>query len=389
MTTKPPDVNEERKAGAFNPEDTEPMRDPDEPAPKYERAKPRRYSLDDLEEDERRELLSLADLPLEHGWGHQLDKLTGYGLAPGDVVALGAAGAGAGKTSLLMQLADGLALRSAELVESGRPGPLTPTLILSEMAPRTLAHRTLGRLVDAPAWYFRSGKVAGLHRPDVREAYGKARAALATSPAAGAFQRLAEWQRTARPARERGQGVLSIMRAEVEAFREEVAALHPTREVWPLVVVDPIQRWQDGALSEVEALNELAEGVDQLADENGWIVLLTSDTNKSAAVGKEDKDSAGAAMFRGSYKLFHSCDLVLSMEAEPYDSSKPSRSVKIGIEKSRNSGPGGAGYLEWNGATGRFRPGEAPPPKPAKEAKAKRPAQVPFNETGADNDNGA
>lgn len=311
-------------------------------------ALPRTYTLADLDADRRRELLSLADLPLGHGWGLTLDRYLGGGLGPGDVVGLGASAAGAGKTALVMQLADGLALRSANLAETAHGGPLTPMLLLSEMDPKALARRTLGRLAGAPAWYFRSGVAAlgSKHAAAKAEAaYSKASQLLQPG---GLFPRLAAWQRTARPDA-RGAVMLHQIAEAVESFRAEVVARFPGREVWPVVVIDPIQRWQDGATSEVEALNVLAEEVDALADRHGWIVFLTSDTNKAAAVGREEKDRDPANLFRGSYKLFHACDVVLTSTPEPFDASQPHRKVEVGIAKNRN-GRSGTVTFEWDAA---------------------------------------
>lgn len=325
---------------------------------------PRSYTLADLDADRNRALLSLADLPDGHGWGSELDRMVGGGLGPGDVVGLGASAAGAGKTALVMQLADGLALRSADLAETAKGGPLTPMLLLSEMDPKALARRTLARLAGAPAWFFRSGVAAerSRHRAEAATAYDKARALLQPG---GAFQRLAAWQRTARPTN-RGAAMLGQVEKAVEDFKAEVKARYPGRQVWPVVVIDPIQRWQSEGVSEVEALNALAESVDALADDHGWIVLLTSDTNKAAAVGREEKDRDPANLFRGSYKLFHACDLVLTSTAEPYVEGQAVREVTVGIAKNRNGGMGSVSF-GWEGATGRFTP-RPPAPRPAPAA---------------------
>ena len=354
-----------REGRAWNLEDAERERvePPGEASSPF--SAPRIYTLADLDADRRRELLSLANLPEGHGWGTTLDRLAGGGLGPGDVVAVGASTSGAGKTALVMGWADGLGLRSANLAETDRGGPLTPMILLSEMHARALAWRTLARLVGAPAWFFRSGQAAFRWKPEeAAAAYEKARAMLAPG---GLFQRIAPWQRMARP-ESRGVGVFDLVAVTVDAMRKEVVARHPGREVWPVVVIDPIQRWQDGSLPEVEALNQLSERLDELADAGGWVVFLTSDTNKTAAVGREEKDRDPANLFRGSYKLFHSSDLVLASEPQPYVEGEPTRRVRVGVAKNRNGGMGSA-WFTWELATGRFTPVTAPEPgEPVKSA---------------------
>jgi len=335
------------------------------------------YTLADLEADRNQDLVPLAALPERHGWGADLDRQLGGGLGPGDVLAIGAGSAGAGKTALVMQLADGLALRSAAIAADTICGPLTPTVLLSEMDPRALARRTLARLCGVPARIFRSGKAAERCREDVAGAY--ALAARHLEPG-GAFARMTTWQRTARPV-VRGGGMLELLEHEVQALRDELARVHPGREIWPVVVIDPLQRWQDPERSEVEALNELSEELDQLADTHGWIVLLTSDTNKTTAAavsgkgtnGSRDRnaDRSGASpdTFRGSYKLQHACDAVLAMTAaEAYDPASRTRDVFIEVLKNRN-GPSNlpqekCARLRWHPASGWFEDfssGNAPP----------------------------
>lgn len=336
-------------------------------------AVPRTYTLEDLDADRRRELLALADLPEGHGWGAEMDRILGGGLAPGDVLALGASSAGAGKTAFLMQLADGLALRSANLADTMDGSPLTPMILLSEMAPSALARRTLGRLTGAPSWFFRSGKAAerSSRKGEAENAYREAEALLAPG---GLFSRLSAWQRVARP-ESRGCDLLGQLKTSAEGFRADVEARYPGREVWPVVVIDPIQRWQDPKLSEVEALNVLAEEIDALADANGWIVLLTSDTNKAAAKGAEEADTSPAGLFRGSYKLFHSCDVILAYTADKAQDGEKVRGVTLEVAKNRNGQAFRKARFAWTLESGRFAAlpdGEAPPSRGSAETRKER-----------------
>lgn len=314
-------------------------------------AGPHTYSLADLEEDRNRELVSIADLPHGHGLGDILNHRIGGGLAPGDMIAVGASRAGSGKTAFVMQLADGLALRTADLASAStalKPGPLTPVTVLSEMDAHTLARRTLGRLCGVSARLFRSGKASGEHRETVDAAYGAARAELQEH---GRFEELRPWMRIARPDG-RGVSVMQELAASVNEWRESLAAKHPGRSVWPVVVVDPIQRWQDPELNEVEALNTLAEKLDQLADAHGWIVLLTSDTNKDAAKGLE---TSNAGAFRGSYRLMHAADIAVVMKPGEYNPETHQVDVDVALEKNRN-GPLGSVRMNWHSPTGQFTP---------------------------------
>jgi hypothetical protein len=88
--------------------------------------------------------LSLARLPgwpgsgpSGQGWGPRLDALIGP-IRPGFVGVIGAAQRGAGRTSWLAQLADGLALRESDSL-------LTPVIALIEEDPRIWRARSLGR----------------------------------------------------------------------------------------------------------------------------------------------------------------------------------------------------------------------------------------------------
>ena len=159
------------------------------------------YSLKDLEEDQARELVSLARLPTwisgpdsGHGWGSALNDLLGGGVCPGYFIAVGAAYAGAGKTAWVMQIADGLALRNVELLRSGAPGPLTPVIICSEMAPKALTWRSLARWTGCPAHLFRAGG-GGLDPARAQTVMQKARDAL-TGPLGDARRWIHIWKRT-------------------------------------------------------------------------------------------------------------------------------------------------------------------------------------------------
>lgn len=294
------------------------------------------YGLAHLEADRGRQLLSLAKLPpwpdtvppaCGHGWGEHLDQLLGHGLRPGEMVAIGAASAGAGKTAWLMQLVDGVALRNPYLLAGeGAWGPqLTPVLIASEMSPDALAWRSLARWTGYPASTFRAGQSLARRHPsratELRQAWQSARQALT-----GEFGQARHWQRLLSPgktglAASRGAKLfVEHLRATVEAWRERIAHEHLRQEVVPFVVVDPLQRYQSGH-DEVTDLNALARELCAVSAEEGWITLLTSDTNKTAATGNASDGRAsseeGAAAFRGSYNLMHEVTTALYLRRPP------------------------------------------------------------------------
>lgn len=361
----------------------EPMLHPDEEerakaAKEMFRPRAERFTLGDLEEAERRDLLALAELPEGHGWGAELDRMLGGGLAPGMLVALGASRAGAGKTAFLMQLADGLALRCADLTESANAdpsAPLTPVLILSEMSARDLGFRTLGRLLGKPARLFRSGPAAmreerafledSCNDPDAKS---KAEANVAElfhcakeeAREGGRLHRIATWQRLGRPDAS-GAGMLDLVAVGVEAWREELATKY-RREVWPVVFVDPIQRWQSPG-PEVEALNELVETLDALADQHGWIAFVTSDTNKDAAKvatvrkSNEPERLASPALFRGSYKLHHTADVVMVIQPMMVEMRGGRESwAAVALDKNRWGPIDDRAFFRWDRPSGRFEP---------------------------------
>lgn len=316
------------------------------------------YGVNELDADSKRRLVSVAHLPgwpgaspSGHGIGSYLDGVLGGGICPGYLLAIGAARAGAGKTAFAMQLADGLALRSVEVAAGEADGPLTPVLVLSEMSVAALTWRTLSRWTGVSSRDFRAGATA-----EDDSAFGggnyvwdQARAAL-DGPLGAARERfLATWQ-----AGGSGKSLLTAIAGAVARWRDDLARVHRC-DVWPVVVVDPIQRWQDASLTEVEALNELVESLAERANRDGWIGILTSDTNKVTAGNKRagsSQEEAGFA-FRGSYKLLHLVDAAIFLR----------RADESGIEsvivKNRwgTVDPSeGTPRFRWHPKTGRFTP---------------------------------
>lgn len=330
--------------------DATPMHDPNEP-PSLDETAPTfasSYGPSQLERDRTRQLVSLARLPgwpgdtsdAGHGWGLPLNEVLGGGICPGYMLAVGAAGAGMGKTAWIMQVADGLALRTAELVDKGGNAPLTPVLILSEMGVQALTWRTLARWTGHNARVFRAGHSADdpEERDAVRRHFEEAADALS-----GPLGKARAYMRALRlPA---GDVVRDIAR-DVTRWKEELTRQADGREVWPVVVVDPIQRWQREELDEVQGLNVLAEGLRALADDRGAVVFLTSDTNKPAAASTREAGSEGTrawatGLFRGSYKLQHAADAALALW-RPAPNGSPAPGLIGVLAKNR-----------WGGLTGK------------------------------------
>ena len=330
------------------------------------------YGLAKLEKDRTRELVSLARLPTwpvtmgtvpidepGHGWGSDLNDILGGGVCPGYMLAIGASRAKAGKTSFVMQVADGLALRTAELIRTG-DGPLTPVLVCSEMSAQALTWRSLARWTGHSSGIYRAGKQA--HSPDkAAQAWEAAREALN-----GTLGASREYMRVLPPLTKRATGpaLLDECGRIMRAWQRQLEDEHQ-RDVWPVVVFDPIQRWQDNSKNEVEALNELVEVMGEYADNDGWIVFATSDTNKSSSTGgkKENKPSPqeeAANAFRGSYKLQHLVAATLYLKAEQPETEADKRpedtTVQTVIGLNRWGATGPTPQFKWEYATGRFEP---------------------------------
>ena len=371
------------------------------------------YSAEMLAADMKRPRVSVAALPgwpggpaHGHGWGRALDRALG-GLVPARVVLLGAAGAKAGKTSFLMQLVDGLALLTAERAAGrGGAGPLLPVLVLSEMTPAALTWRTLGRFVGCSSRIFGAAPDAELDGADWLDDERRAEeerklaafqaeglAALSEGGALAASRRFLRCSTLTGPEAVRSAGVA------LDAWREALSA-ETGREVWPVLVVDPIQRLQDGAKGEVEALNELAATVRKEAHDRGLVVLMTSDTNKAAAKGdpeKENRDAAQevAATLRGSYKLSHIVDAALVLrpveDKDKKEDEKPigaPREVEVLVGLNRWGPSGQAAAFSYAPASGRFEASDEPArararQAPAKEEKARKASDKAKNEAEA------
>ena len=389
------------------------------------------YGLEHLERDASSPLIDLARLPswptrtaprsftqagdveldAGHGIGFHLARRLGLGLRPGELVAVGAAHAGAGKTAWLMQLADGLSLRNLAVLGEPLEGRgatswteiLTPVFLVSEMSVEALTWRTLARWTGHPAYLLRAGRT-GLARDGeaARQAWAAARSALAPdSP----LQRARCWQRrlssaVASEAAAKGPAVLvRLLARQVERWREDLARAHPKQDIVPIVVLDPLQRWQSGRADEVADLNTLVRALATQTEVHRWVTLVTSDTNKASAKGDNASHEAseeGAAVFRGSYSLIHEASAALYLRRPPTyepsddDARSHQRHAEMVLVKSRwGDTKGTAPRYRWQIDVGRFWPMPAEEADrstrqdrktatpPASRGKARKPASPP------------
>lgn len=324
------------------------------------------YTLESIDHAREKELLSLAELPSaedgskapRYGWGVRFNDIIGGGLAPGVLVALGASSAGAGKTAFLMQLIDGLALRSALLVERKEEGPLTPVFLLSEMSPEDLNARRLAWLTQERATTWKAGKTSEKKNTKtyVDGLYNHARSLRAETGTLGRVLSMSR-QVVRGEVFSMGAQLVPTVRALVSKWRAQLEEKH-SREVWPVVVFDPIQRFLRQDKNEIEAQNELVRQIDAAAEEDGWLCFLTSDTNKTSAKGEAGGDAGevGATLFRGSYALIHGADIGCYLgKSEAPNKEATIHTVPLKFFKNR-SGPGFDDVLyHWEKATGRFK----------------------------------
>jgi hypothetical protein len=268
-----------------------------------------------------------APVPTGHGLGYHLNGLIGHGLAPCEIVGVAASSAGSGKTAFVAQLIDGLITRSA-MIMRGAPAAewgstLTPTILISEMSAEQLTWRSAARWLSVNSQLYRGG----LTYIDMLQTDTERAAALdawdrhdkLTDPPHPFGEALGEWiiHLTAREALDDINRDSDAFAAHLVASMQElVTVIEASRGgiglpgiVQPVVVLDPVQRSQQGDLTDVEALNKLARVLREFALREGWIVILTSDTNKTTAIGQSRRETTAVeeatAAFRGSYGLIH------------------------------------------------------------------------------------
>ena len=237
----------------------------------------REYGVDDLKRDQDRELVKIDTLPAwlsgndlpagNHGLGSEINNAIGGGIAPGTIIGVGAAAAKSGKTAFIHQLADGLALRAAQVLAGDAQGPLTPLIILSEMDPRALAWRTLARWTGYTASHFRAGKSADLAGGYKEAMWGAARDAFTSGllDEARKLTRIVKSQNS-------GQLLIEDLKRQIGLLRDK----YKGREVLPIVMVDPIQRFMaTGKTSANESMDEFANALNRETRAGEWCVSVS------------------------------------------------------------------------------------------------------------------
>lgn len=332
------------------------------------------YGINELERHAQRGLISLASMPkwpqtgnakavspTGHGWGTHLNDMLGGGIAPGEIIAVGAASAGGGKTYFTMQLADGLALQSEARAASDSRDVLTPVLVLSEMPVAALTWRSLARWTGAAARTFRAGSM----NAESADWHNARRALDPRDEVLGAFQRSRQWTRVLRtPEIDAGGPAVSRSIGDVvRRWRDRIAVAHPHAQgVVPIVVIDPIQRFQGEAKSEIEGLNLLVESLGRETEKGDWACIITSDTTKAQASGSDNEGKRSdqervAAVFRGSYKLQHLAVATIALEREGEGGIDSDGFIDLRAIVGKNRwGHSGVTKLRWHAPTGRMLP---------------------------------
>lgn len=270
------------------------------------------------------------------GLGRWLDRTLGGGLQPGNIVGLVSAGAGAGKTAFVHQLADGLAKHNAEAVAgaagSGRRATVWPVVLVTEMRAEDLTIRTLSREAEVPGALLRAPKSwAGRQYEPGPDGRIPARDGKELNAGQVAIERAREAAARFRPAadfltiadRTTPLGEYPVSTLERQALRaadrwEERGADVPG----VVLVIDPLHRL--GAQTEDTAeLGAVLETVLNITHRNGFVTLFTSDTTKNAVELRTETASSTAATleqraelaFRGSYQLLHIPDFAFALRA--------------------------------------------------------------------------
>lgn len=325
------------------------------------------YGPDQILADMDRPLVSLATLPKwpgmgpdsGHGIGRELNKALGGGIRPGYALGFSAASAKSGKTMFLHQIADGLALRTAILAkEKGGEEPLTPVFWLSEMDVAALTWRALARWTGHEQGTFRAGRDPRAPRGTFTKEQLQGADALRSGLLAEARRFVFQLQ-----PQTSGAALIHEVAEFVSVRVRALEAEHRGREVWPVVVFDPIQRWLDHSKTETEGGIELVETLGDVSTRNGWVVLLTSDTVKATVGRGEGRDTPqppsvrGQQAFRGTYKLHHVLHAGVYLEPEEARDNLGAGDVNAYVVINRWGPKGDTAYpLEFDFPHARFWP---------------------------------
>ena len=259
--------------------------------------------------------ISLACLPgwpeagaAGQGLGAIATELIGA-LRPGDLVLISSSERGVGRTSLLAQLGDGLALAD----DPARP--ITPVLFVVEGEPALWRARSLGRFFDVDPRVFVDAERAR-REPRCAELLDEFR----RGPWASLDDRQRFVGREALLDPERRSATVSALR-RWQADLGQAAGVG----VWPIVIVDPLEQLGDS----VETLRSLAA----LARAEDLIVVASCDLAESDAGVARAIDGNASVRVRAT--------------------SVDDRTLALELCH-RRLGPRGRGQLRWHRTSGRF-----------------------------------
>jgi hypothetical protein len=337
-----------------------------------------------------------------HGYGRWLASALG-GLLPGDFKVIGGAGAKIGKTHLLGQCLEGLALNAAARI-LGIPGyetaPIVMTVWVTEMPkPGEVKLRMLSRHFgfDMAAVTMASAaeEAAGImHMANEAQCLPgvvvkHARAIVKhyrnneTDPVGFVLRHLnkelalSEFPAPTGTGRNyvdhaSGVNLVSHLADAVALRRADLAQLLGVTEdqITPIIAIDPGQRFigGDGSKKELDGfLNAVLSKLCRTHNGLGAIVMMTSDTTKAAA---KDIDldtfmsgqgpSLAADIFAGSQAWMHIPDTVIAVCGQ--DGGVPYRRTQwVRVLQGRTGAPAEVYPFSWETHLGRFRPRKSEP----------------------------
>lgn len=249
------------------------------------------------------------------GLGTWFDQVLGGGIQPGEVMAIGSAGAGVGKTAFVHQMADGWAKASAAALANGdgtRRPKVTPVIYVTEMAVRALTIRTLAREGEVPGRILR----APAHFPfEAPQAFD--RATRAASAFRDAAQFITPIDRSV--AVGHGQSAVQTLGHYAERIRDQWSKSADVQAI--VLAVDPLHRLLAPDMDETSGLTEILGAVLAETQARDLVTIFTSDTTKSAAGARNngsgdsapDLEQSAEQAFRGNYQLLHIPDHVLAV----------------------------------------------------------------------------
>lgn len=361
-----------------------------------------------------------------HGYGRHLARAVG-GLLPGSMVVVGGAGAKIGKTYLVGQAVEGLALDAAARI-LGLPGyqdkPIVMVTWITEMPkPGEVKYRMLSRLFgfdaaalassaapEAPGIIHMAERATAQtgrpvtpvlvvqHARNIVRAYRSADRTPdgGANPVAFYLKYLqTEVALSAFPA-PTGQGRSFVDQASgvnlvghvadgVMLRRRELAERIGVAEdkITPIVVIDPGQRFIGGGESSKRELDAFLLAVQArlcfAANGVGAVVLMTSDTTKEAVKDvdldtflSDDAGRLAARIFAGSQAWMHIPDTVLAVASQESPVAYR-RTQTVRVLMTRNGAQDRLAYpFEWETFCGRFRPKTPVPLRDPSEVEAER-----------------